>query len=173
MSNRPIELDFVARPRRVTGAGALLVLAGLLAAGLAVGDVLALAARRADLATELDARSGAAAPVAPSEKETRASQEAAAMRRELELPWSRLFGELESASHDTANAVAVLGVEPDPDKRQVRIVAEARTLADALTYVERLYAVPVLRYPVLESHETRTDDPQHAVRVKIVAGWRL
>jgi len=30
----------------------------------------------------------------------------------------------------------------------------------------------VLRYPMLESHELRKDDPEHPLRIKLSAEWR-
>jgi hypothetical protein len=173
MSGHRVTLDFVPRRRRVTGAGAALALAGLLAAAFAVNDLLGLDAQRNELAAELDARALASTAHPPSAAQLRAGQEEAAMQRELDLPWSRLLRELEQAGHDSAGSVGLLAVEPDPEKRQVRVTAEARGLAPVLAYVQRLQETTVLRHPALESHEVRTDDPEHPVRVKIVAEWRL
>ncbi|HZO21932.1 MAG TPA: hypothetical protein VFB37_05455, partial [Steroidobacteraceae bacterium] len=87
------------------------------------------------------------------------------------VPWSSLLTELESASEDVASTVSLLEVEPDPIKHVVRITAEARTLSDALAYLERLQKSSMLRYPMLDSHELRKDDPQHPIRVKLSAEW--
>ncbi len=97
---------------------------------------------------------------------------ATALEHELAIPWSRLLAELESASQDVASTVALLQVEPDPSKHQVRITAEARTLPDALAYLERLQKSSLLRFPMLDSHELRKDDPEHPIRVKLTAEWR-
>jgi hypothetical protein len=94
------------------------------------------------------------------------------MSQELAIPWTKLLTELEAASNDMASQVSLLHVEPDADKHVVRITAEVRSLPDALAYLERLQRSPVLRYPMLESHERRKDDPEHAVRIKIAAEWR-
>jgi hypothetical protein len=91
--------------------------------------------------------------------------------RELGTPWSQLLAELESASGDTTGNVAVLSVEPDHSKHRVRVTAEARTLGLALAYVQRLKKAPVLRYPMLDSHELRTDDKDHPVRFQVSAEW--
>jgi hypothetical protein len=90
----------------------------------------------------------------------------------LWVPWSSLLAELEAASQDVESTVSLLEVEPDPAKHVVRITAEARTLPDALAYLERLQKSTMLRYPMLESHELRKDDPQRPVRVKLSAEWR-
>jgi hypothetical protein len=41
-----------------------------------------------------------------------------------------------------------------------------------LAYLKRLQESAVLRYPMLESHERRKDDPEHPLRIKLSAEWR-
>jgi len=110
---------------------------------------------------------------ARSESPGRAAEQAelAKINRQLEIPWSSLLAELEAASKDMANAVSLLQIEPDPDKRTVRITAEVRSLPDALAYLRRLQQSKLLRYPMLESHELIKDDPEHAIRIKLAAEW--
>ncbi len=90
---------------------------------------------------------------------------------ELGTPWSQLLAELENASGDTSGNVALLSVEPDHAKHRVRVIAEARTLELALAYVQRLRKAPVLRYPMLDSHELRKEDKDHPVRFQVSADW--
>ena len=90
---------------------------------------------------------------------------------ELGTPWSQLMGELENASGDTSGNVALLSVEPDHAKHRVRVTAEARTLELALAYVQRLRKAPILRYPMLDSHELRKEDKDHPVRFQVSADW--
>jgi hypothetical protein len=90
---------------------------------------------------------------------------------ELGTPWSQLLTELENASGDTSGNIALLSVEPDHAKHRVRVTAEARTLELALAYVQRLRKAPVLRYPMLDSHELRKDDKDHPVRFQVSADW--
>jgi hypothetical protein len=171
--SRAVVLDLVASPRRLTAAGAGLLAVGLLAAGALAVNVRDLGQRQAALAAELDARRPAPRPVAHRPADERAERDLAAMRRELALPWSKLLGELEAASHDAEQDVALLAVEPDPEKRVVHVKAESRSLSAALGYLERLQSSTALRYPMLESHEISKDDPEHPVRVQLVAEWRL
>jgi hypothetical protein len=167
---RPVRLDFVAPVHRAPLAGAALCVAGLavaLALGLAFERELAERAR-------LDAALGATPKPrrsAPTPESLKRAAEAATVQRELGIPWTRLLAELEAASHDSAASVSVLQVEPDPGKQLVRITAEVRTLPDALAYLRRLQKSPVLRHPMLESHERRKDDPEHPLRVKLSAEW--
>lgn len=100
-----------------------------------------------------------------------ATAEMAAARAALEqigLPWDDVFSALESAAHKD---VALLAVNPDPRKRQLRLAAEARNLAAMLAFHQRLEKATHLRDVALTDHEMAADDPQHPVRFNIVATW--
>jgi hypothetical protein len=170
-SPRPVRLDFVASVHQAPIAGAALCLVGLgavLALGLAFDHKLA-------ERSLLDAALGAMAPPShrpPAPESLKNAVEAAAVARELNIPWTRLLAELEAASHDSAASISLLQVEPDPGKHRVRITAEVRALNDALVYLERLQKSAVFRYPMLESHERRKDDPEHPLRIQLSVEWR-
>jgi hypothetical protein len=100
------------------------------------------------------------------------SEEAAHIASQLGTPWTPLLAELESASHDSASDIALLSVEPDESKHLVRVTGESRDLSRVLAYVGRLQSSTLLRYPMLESHEVRSDDPQRPVRFALSAEWR-
>ncbi len=169
-SARPLRLDFVARVHSAPLAGAALCALGL-AAAIALGVAFD---RKLDERSRLDAALAAMAPPrrsAPTPESLKIATEAATIERELGIPWTRLLGELEAASHDSAGSVSLLQVEPDTAKHLVRITAEVRVLDDALDYLERLQKIAALRHPMLESHERRKDDPEHPLRIKLSAGW--
>jgi hypothetical protein len=167
-----LRLDFAAPVHRAPLAGAALCAAGL-AAAVAVGLSFDRAlAERGRLEAALGATSRPRHVAAASPEAQRRAVEAAAVERELGVPWTRLLAELEAASHDSAGKVSVLEVEPDPGKRQVRITAEVRALNDALAYLKRLQHSPVLRNPMLESHERRKDDRERPLRIRLSAEWR-
>jgi len=42
------------------------------------------------------------------------------------MPWTAVLSDLEVASRDSGGAISVLSVEPDPDKRRVRIDGESK-----------------------------------------------
>lgn len=88
----------------------------------------------------------------------------------LLLPWRDLFAALESASHD---GVALLAIEPDHKKHQLRITAEARNFDILTGYLERLGNARQLTFVRLLRYEVREDDPQHPLRFTIEASWRL
>jgi hypothetical protein len=170
---RVMYLDFAAPVQHSRATGAILCVGAVLAA-LSVGVVFQRAlAERTVLTTQIDAlEQGHHAPLASPGK-TAERAELAKITRELSVPWTAVLAELEAASRDMASQISLLQVEPDADKRLVRITAEVRALPDALAYLERLQQSTVLRYPMLESHERRKDDPEHPVRIKIAAEWSL
>ncbi len=165
-----IYIDFAEPTRRARVAGALLCVAGVgaaVAVGVAFNGELA---TRGQLDAELGTLSQSRRPAAPAN--VKAAEDAAAVQHELSIPWTALLAELESASHDSAGTISLLQVEPDVEKRVVKITAEARSLADAFGYLERLQQSKVLRYPMLESHERKKDDAEHPFRIKLAAEWR-
>jgi hypothetical protein len=167
----PVRLDFVAPVHQARVAGAALCVAGI-AATLALGLAFD---RKLTERSLLDAARGAMAQPRyrpPTPESLKSAAEAAVAERELGIPWTRLLAELEAASHDSAASVSLLQVEPDSGKQLVRITAEVRALNDALAYLKRLQKSPVLRHPMLESHERRKDDPERPLRIKVSAEWR-
>ena len=171
MSAQPLLLDFQSRPRRGGLIGAVILVAGSVgaaAAGVAFHDSSlkreGLELRIAALETARNAKLGSAAAL-PAE-------ESMPVVNVLGAPWALLLQELEAASHDEAGDVAVLGVEPDREKGRIRIVAEARNLKAALAYIDRLQKSHALRYPILDSHEIRTEDRDQPVRFQLSADWK-
>ncbi len=163
-------LDFVAGPHRAPIVGASLCAIGL-AVAITVGLMFdSQVNERNRLDAELNAVTAARSPKLPGS--LKSGEDAAKIEAELSIPWSQLLTELEAAGQDSESTVSLLQVEPDPAKHVVRITAETRSLPAALSYLQRLQKSTVLRYPMLESHELKKDDPEHPVRVKLVAEWR-
>jgi len=170
-----IQLDFAGGRPALSLAGGLLLALGVVAAGGVFLQYRTVTQHRAGLELKLAALARAdamaAAPVeTPADARTVVSAEQAAT--DLATPWTLLLAELEQASKDTQGEVAVLGVEPDHGKHNVRVSAEARTLSLALAYVERLQTSRSLSYPMLDRHEIRADDAQHPVRFELTGAWR-
>jgi hypothetical protein len=173
MKRARIELDFARRQRRFNRRGAVLLALGIAGAVLVLADYQSDRARRAGLELRVADINSVRVERKPDKAAERAAQDSRAALAELTMPWSRLLQELELASAESKGSVAVLGIEPDRDKRQVRVLAEARTLPIALAYVERLQKSQALRYPMLESHEVQVRDPQRPVRFQIRADWSV
>jgi hypothetical protein len=170
-----IQLDFAGRRPALSLAGGLLLAVGVVAASVVFLEYHTVAQHRAGLELKLAALARAdalaASPVeTPADARIAVSAEQAAT--DLATPWTLLLSELEQASKETQGQVAVLGVEPDHAKHNVRVSAEARTLSLALAYVERLQTSRSLSYPMLDRHEMRADDAQHPVRFELSGAWR-
>jgi hypothetical protein len=170
-----IQFDFASGGRRVSVLGGVLLAVGVIAAAAVLLEYRAVGERRAGLEVKLAALTRAANPVlspgdaAADERMSVSGQQAA---QDLATPWTLLLSELEQASKDTQGQVALLGVEPDHAKHNVRVSAEARTLSLALAYVQRLQGSRSLQYPMLDRHEIRADDAQHPVRFELTGAWR-
>lgn len=168
-----IECDFV--PRRGVGSkpGMLLLLLGATAVLAALMQYRMLHLQAAGLemrAAALRRPPPTTAATAPIDSRSLAGVRLAA--EDLATPWTLLLAELEQASRDTQEQVAVLGVEPDHGKHSVRISAEARSLSAALEYVQRLQGSRSIRYPMLDRHEVRIDQAQQPIRFEMTGEWR-
>jgi hypothetical protein len=166
-----VSVDFASQRSRVTLAGAMLLLLGIGAAAAAWVEFRAIEARRAGLELKLQAATRRARPDLDA-RSAGLSEEAGRVAEELGAPWTRLLTELETASRDSTGEVAVLSIEPDSAKHRVHITGESRDLPLALAYVQRLQASPLLRYPMLDTHEVKTDDAQRPVRFAMSAEWK-
>jgi Tfp pilus assembly protein PilN len=172
MSAPRVTVDFAGGRRRLTLAGGLLLLLGVAALGITWVQYRSIDARRAGLALKVQAATHRNQRDPAQElRATALSEESARVAQELAIPWTKLLAELEAASRDAAEGIAVLSVEPDHAKHHVRITGESRDLTRILAYVQRLQSSALLRYPMLESHDLKTDDPQRPVRFAMTAEW--
>jgi Tfp pilus assembly protein PilN len=172
---RVLDLDFRREDRHGRWAGIALLAAGL-AGAIAVG------AQYSELAGELAQaeasvrQSGAAArrqtaaikPSGDLQKVAVEMKRAGEVAFALKLPWNDLFASVEAAN--TPN-VALLSIESDTGKRQVKISGEAKDLESVLDYLRFLVAQPKLANVYLQSHQLQQQDPQHPVRFVIGSDW--
>lgn len=86
----------------------------------------------------------------------------------LLIPWGDVFSSLESASLADS---ALLSVEPDSKKRQLKITAEAKNKEVMFSYIQRLEATSKLSGVYLLKHEISEDVDQHPVRFVLAAKW--
>lgn len=174
MGVRALAIDFGRRPRRGGGwLGLVLLAAGTALAGLSLQRYLDAGERVDDARSRLErlarrAAGASAEPVVDPELR-RLLGGAARVAGELRRPWPALFADVEGALDGT---VALLALEPDPGKRQLRLIAEARTLADALAYTERLGATGSLANARIVQQEARLSEGIAALGFTVVADWR-
>jgi hypothetical protein len=172
MSAPRLELDFARRRLRGGVAGIVVGLVGLVGLVAAIGQQRSLDAERTGLEMRREALERSLRPVASLESiGGLGARQAERTVSVLAAPWSQLLAELEAASADSGGDIALLSIEPDQARHRVHVTAEARTLHLALAYVQRLRKSAALRYPMLETHELREEDPQHPVRFQLSADW--
>lgn len=87
---------------------------------------------------------------------------------QLALPWEALFKDIESSQKDR---VALLSIEPDPAKRVVRIMGEAKDLDAMLGYVRFLQNKGSLTGVYLQSHHVEQQTAEKPVRFAVLAAW--
>jgi type IV pilus assembly PilN-like protein len=169
---RPLSLDYVRRP---TSWPAWLFLAAALAVAAGMGRSYFAVKAQIDF---LEARD-APPPRAAMKLVDRGALYPAAVKdnlvyangvvQSLSLPWDMLFRTVEGTG---SVPVALLAVQPDPQKRVVRISGEARDYAAVLTYLARLDESGTLRNVHLLSHQRKQDDPQHPLVFTVAASWK-
>lgn len=169
----PVQIDFAGRRTRMSLIGVALLIVGMALLAAAGVHYRQLAGRNAGLALRLAAAQRGRTPdPVQSARAVRLSAETEAVARELAVPWTAVLADLEAASADSKEDIAVLSVEPDPNKHRILIDGESRDLGVALRYVERLQSSHSLRHPMLDSHEVVTQDSEHPVRFTLSADWQ-
>ena len=168
-----VRLDFAAPRVRTTLPGVLLLVAGLGAVTATYLEYRAVEAHKAGLELRLAASVRHSTPdPASGARALRLNEDGGKIVDELGRPWTAVLSDLEVATRDSGGAISVLSVEPDPDKRRVRIDGESKDLGAALVYLAKLQASSTLSYPMLDSHEVKADDKDHPVRFAMTAQWR-
>jgi hypothetical protein len=169
-----LQLDFVNTSQQFSLPGALVLVFGVIAATLTVADYRDLTLQSAMLEIQSGAvRPGGGRATRSVSIDPKAIDEATGIVQELSLPWSGLLDDLEAAGEASRHDIALLSIQPDREKRQVRIGAEARTLPAALAFVQRLQKAGALKYPLLDNHKIRTDSSERPVYFELTADWSL
>jgi hypothetical protein len=166
-----MRLDFAATESGASWSGILMLVLGLAAAGLIVGDYQRLLASAERIEAELGRLSAprrGAEPARDARKQGEAVARSNEVAHELSRRWDRVFLALESAK---APDVALLAIEPDPRKGVLRVTAEAKGKNAMLDYVNRLQAAQSLQRVMLESHEVMSQVPEKPVRFVVTASW--
>ena len=89
----------------------------------------------------------------------------ARVRASLDYSWQPAFAALE-ATHTPK--IALVSLEASQAKQQLRLVAEARRLADAVEYANRLSHQSGVKLTSLLQHQVQEKDPQHPVRFTLL-----
>lgn len=111
-------------------------------------------------------RSGERMAVSLAQEVKRANE----VLRHLSVPWDGLFQAVESAG---GKDVALLALQPDAEKRLVKVSGEAKSMAALLDYIKQLENRDVLGTVYLQSHHVQLQDPERPVRFELLANWRV
>jgi hypothetical protein len=96
-------------------------------------------------------------------------EEAKKLASFLMIPWGDVLNALELSALDD---LALLAIEPDAKKRQLKITAEAKNKDVMFNYLEKLEASSELANVYLLKHEVFEDVDQHPIRFVAVATWK-
>jgi len=153
--------------------GGLVLIAGIALASVLIVRYLDLAERTDTAETQIKrlARSTALGRLGGSreaiaEEIRRVNQ--AALR--LTIPWEDLFRTVEAA---TDKRVALLSLQPNVQKRELRIIGEAEDFGAILRYIERLERGDALAGVRLVSHEVVAGTNSTQLRFELTSTWRL
>lgn len=115
-------------------------------------------------------RRAVTASISDAQKERLQSEfnEAQQTTMRLRLPWDSLFREIETS---VVEHVTLLGIEPDPAQKEVKISAEAKDFASMLAYEASLQRISFFRNTHIVGHQIQQQDPQKPVRFVIHAQW--
>jgi len=163
-----LDFDFHARPARPGKTGIVLALAGVAALGWALSNLQAARATEAGLALQIAALERArphAAVKSSTPVETATQTAQSRIAAELAYSWQPAFDALAAAR---SSKVALVSLDAVQAKAQLKLVAEARQLADAVKFIEALQQQPGIRRAALTQHEVQADDAQKPVRFNIL-----
>lgn len=93
-----------------------------------------------------------------------------AVLSQLALPWDKLFADLDASQRER---VALLVIEPDTEKRVIKVTGEARDFAAMLGYITYLQGVPSLTHVYLQNHHIEQQSAERPVRFSLLASWAI
>lgn len=159
-----LNFDFHARPARPGRLGIALALAGVVALGWMWNALQAARATEAGLALQIAAiEQGKPRPA--TRPATQRDNAQARIATQLAYSWQPAFDALAAAR---SKKIALVSLDAMQAKSQLKLVAEARRLADAVDFIDALRQQPGVKRAVLIRHEVMLDDAQQPVRFNIL-----
>lgn len=172
---RALVIDFVRSGPRFARVGWVVLAAGAVSVAFVLARHAGLESRRMAIQTRLEAM--ASADMRTPAKTTRTTGPRSEDRRRaarleiaaaLERDWDALFADIESA---TGPDVALLAVEPDARKSELRLSGEAKDASALAGYIARLEATKSLARVNLAQHERVADAGAEVIRFVILGRW--
>ena len=163
-----LDFDFHARASRPGMLGIALALVGVTAMAWAWVNLQAVRATEAGLAMQIAALERVSSQ--PAARLASHANDAARLTRaqvaaQLEYSWQPAFDALAAVR---TSKIALVSLDAVQARSQLKLVAEARKLADAIAYIEALQQQPGIRRVELLQHEVHSDDAQKPLRVNIL-----
>lgn len=159
-----LEFDFHGRSTRPGKLGITLALAGAVALGLGWSRLQAARATGAGIALQIAAlEQDKPRPVAKPAAHGDDTQ--SRIKEQLAYSWQPAFDALAASR---SKKIALVSLDAVQAKSQLRLVAEARRLADAVDFIDALRQQPGVKRAVLIQHEVMFDDVQQPVRFSIL-----
>lgn len=163
-----LDFDFHARPERPGRLGIALALAGVAALAWAWSNLQAARATEAGLTLQIaaleQARPRAAAkPAARADTTAQATQ--TSIKAQLAYSWQPAFDALATAR---SSRIALVSLDAVQARSHMKLVAEARQLADAVKFIEVLQQQPGIKRAVLTQHEVQADAAEKPVRFNLL-----
>lgn len=160
-----LDFDFHARPTRPPSLSLALLLAGVVAAGWSGHAWQSTRDMQAGLALQIAALEQTKPRKVAKPATTRGDEVRQRIAAQLTYAWQPAFDTLAAAR---SNKIALVSLDAVQAKSQVKLVAEARQLADAVEFVDALQQQPGVKRAALFQHEVQTDSKQHPVRFTVV-----
>jgi len=170
-----LDLSFHSGSRLLGGArldrlGVALLLAGALALAWATAQWLAARDSEVKLTSAIRQLQQRSAPVHPASRADAAAQATRdRIAAQLNAGWQPAFNALAATR---SSKIALLSLDAVHAKRQIKLVAEARHLADAVAFVEALHQQPDILHAALIQYEIQADADQKPVRFHVTVEWR-
>ncbi|MDX8385065.1 MAG: hypothetical protein R8M11_00950 [Gallionella sp.] len=172
---RRLELDYQRKPNNIT-------LLGIVVCILAISVLAVLALRFMQVSEEsqiaeielhqLDSKTSRQTDSMGMKQDARIIakeiKQANKVLKMLGMGWDGVFAAVAAAQR---NGVALLALAPEPEKRIVKISAEAKNFSVMLDYIKRLEKQSALGEVNLQSHQIQKRDPQKPVRFVVLADW--
>jgi hypothetical protein len=168
-----LDINFALRRPRVSGLGGALLLLGV-SAGCVVAWNYAeahtqLEQAQARLARLQRSASSTPRPAVQTSGPREDDKAHLKVSSQLRRPWSGLLSEIDLVS---SPAIALLSVESQGQSRTLRITGDAKSMGDAVAYVNRLRQSSLIEAVYLSQHEDRLAGPVHVVRFSLDATWK-
>lgn len=89
---------------------------------------------------------------------------------QVPMPWEELFKALESAKDDR---IALIALQPNAQKREIRISGEAQDFDALILYRDKLAAERVLSNIQLMTHQIVAHPTRQPVKFDLIASWNM